>query len=83
MQQGADPVWLEPMRITGLIAELDTGRPGPCVALRVDLDAVHLQESEDNTHFPFQADFFPKILGVCMAAAMMDMQLLVWFLVFC
>ena len=32
MSQGADPHWLEPQRLTGLIALLDTGRPGPCVA---------------------------------------------------
>ncbi len=57
MSQGADPHWLEPQRLTGLIALLDTGRPGPCVALRVDLDAVHLQESESEQHFPQQANF--------------------------
>lgn len=57
LSQGADPHWLEAQRLTGLIALLDTGRPGPCVALRVDLDAVHLQESESEQHFPQQANF--------------------------
>ena len=65
LQQGADPAWLESMRITGLIAELDTGRAGPCVALRVDLDAVRLQESEDSAHFPFQLGFASQNAG-CM-----------------
>lgn len=57
LSQGADPQWLEPQRLTGLIAVLETGRPGPCVALRVDLDAVHLQESDSEQHFPHQAGF--------------------------
>ncbi|MGL4207255.1 MAG: amidohydrolase [Aeromonadaceae bacterium] len=57
LSQGADPHWLEPQRLTGLIALLDTGRPGPCVALRVDLDGVHLQESDSEQHLPLQAGF--------------------------
>ena len=57
LSQGADPQWLEPQRLTGLIAVLETGLPGPCVALRVDLDAVHLHESESEQHFPKLAGF--------------------------
>ena len=41
--QGAPQEWLEASSLTGLVAVLDTGRPGPCVALRVDLDAVKVQ----------------------------------------
>lgn len=29
---------------TGLVAELDTGRPGPCIALRADIDALPIAE---------------------------------------
>ena len=65
LEQGGDPRWLESMRITGLIAELDTGKPGPCVALRVDLDAVRLQESMDDQHLPYRAGFVSEIPG-CM-----------------
>ena len=65
LAQGADPHWLESMRITGLIAELDTGKPGPCVALRVDLDAVRLQESMEEQHLPYRAGFASEIPG-CM-----------------
>jgi aminobenzoyl-glutamate utilization protein A len=67
LAQGADPFWLEKITLTGLIAELDTGRPGPCVALRVDLDAVHLQESEQADHFPVCAGFASQNPG-CMHA---------------
>jgi aminobenzoyl-glutamate utilization protein A len=67
LAQGADPLWLDKISLTGLIAELDTGRPGPCVALRVDLDAVHLQESEQADHFPVSAGFVSQNPG-CMHA---------------
>lgn len=36
----------------GLIAELDTGRPGPHIALRADLDALYVPESPDNLAGP-------------------------------
>ena len=29
---------------TGLVADLDTGRPGPCIALRADIDALPIAE---------------------------------------
>lgn len=33
---------------TGLIATLDTGKPGPHIALRADIDGLPVQESENN-----------------------------------
>lgn len=37
---------------TGVVGLLDSGRPGPCIALRADMDALPLQE---NTGLPFSS----------------------------
>lgn len=50
---GADPKYLAQMDgITGLGAVLDTGRDGPTVAFRFDIDAVDVMESQDDSHRP-------------------------------
>ena len=50
LEQGANASWLEKMRYTGVVAVMDTGKPGPCIALRVDLDAVQIGESQKPEH---------------------------------
>lgn len=52
--EGAPTAELERLRggLTGVVADWDTGRPGPCVAVRVDMDALNLLESEDRGHRP-------------------------------
>ena len=44
LAQGADPAWAEKMRggKTGVVGVMRFGRPGPTVALRVDMDANDL-----------------------------------------
>lgn len=42
---------------TGIVASLDTGKPGPTVVFRVDMDALPIYESEDSSHFPLQEGF--------------------------
>lgn len=42
---------------TGVVATLHTGRPGPVVGLRFDMDANDAQEKADNNHRPWQAGF--------------------------
>lgn len=37
---------------TGLLATLDTGRPGPCIALRADIDALPVPEQPNNLAGP-------------------------------
>ena len=50
--QGADPEYAELMRdgFTGVVATWATGRPGPTVALRFDIDANYGHESSDPAH---------------------------------
>ena len=47
LAQGADPAWAEKMRggKTGVLGVMTFGRPGPTVALRVDMDANDLVEA--------------------------------------
>ena len=42
----------EMQELTGCVAVLDTGRPGPTVALRFDIDCVNVLESTDPNHLP-------------------------------
>ncbi|WP_189445119.1 amidohydrolase [Salinicola rhizosphaerae] len=58
-EQGAIERWLPALAggYTGVVAELDTGRPGPVLAYRVDLDALDLDESDDDDHRPVQEGF--------------------------
>lgn len=69
LQQGADADWLAKLTHTGLLAVLDTGRPGPCLALRVDLDAVRVRECVSADHLPQQLGFASASDGVMHACA--------------
>lgn len=58
LRQGADPVWLDRIKaFTGLAAELKTGREGPVVALRFDIDCVDTTETDDPAHPPATMNF--------------------------
>lgn len=55
---GADPSLIEEMDgYTGAVAVLRTGRGGPTVALRFDVDAVEVPESQDPKHRPAREGF--------------------------
>lgn len=58
-QQGAPEKWLGAFEggFTGIVATLQTGRPGPTLAFRVDMDALDLDEARDNDHLPFREGF--------------------------
>ena len=43
--------------LTGLVAEVDTGCPGPLTALRFDIDSVDTTETEDPEHLPVICGF--------------------------
>lgn len=53
---------------TGATAILDTGRPGPVVALRFDIDCNGVQEAEDEDHLPAREGFrsmIPSAMHAC------------------
>lgn len=53
MVWGADERYMARMNgITGVGAILDTGKPGPVIAMRFDIDAVEVMESQNDSHRP-------------------------------
>jgi aminobenzoyl-glutamate utilization protein A len=57
--QGALEKWLPHFSggFAGIVATLDTGRPGPTIAYRVDMDALDLNELLEPEHLPFREGF--------------------------
>ena len=57
--QGALPQWLSHFSggFTGIVATLDTGKPGPTLAFRVDMDALDLNEDLTQQHRPHAEGF--------------------------
>ena len=57
--QGGDKGWVEQMRggKTGVVGLMEFAKPGPTVALRVDMDANDLVESDDPKHRPVREGF--------------------------
>lgn len=61
LEQGADPKWIKRMDgYTGAVAVLDTGKKGPVLAFRFDIDAVDVSEAADEQHRPFREGFASK-----------------------
>lgn len=59
LEQGADPALVERMAggKTGVVGVLDTGRPGPTLGFRFDLDANDVEEVRDSSHRPAAGGF--------------------------
>lgn len=58
LRQGAPRELVERMDgFPALVGTLETGRPGPVVSLRFDMDAVGVSESGDEDHRPFREGF--------------------------
>ncbi|WP_433671026.1 M20 family metallo-hydrolase [Klebsiella michiganensis] len=57
--QGAPERWLPVFEggFAGVVATLNTGRPGPTLAFRVDMDALDLNEQHDDSHRPHRDRF--------------------------
>ncbi len=53
---------------TGCVAILETGRPGPVVALRFDMDALRIEEADGPEHAPAREGFrseYPGLMHAC------------------
>src|SRR5699024_11327306 len=59
---GAIDKYLEQVKdgYTGIVATIDSKKPGPTVAFRVDMDALPIFEAEDDAHFPVKEGFRSK-----------------------
>lgn len=70
-EQGAPDKWLSAFEggFTGIVATLNTGRPGPTLAFRVDMDALDLDESTQNDHLPVREGFASCNSGMMHACA--------------
>ncbi len=66
IEEGADSAVIESMAggKTGVVGTLNTGRPGPVVALRFDMDANDVQEKTAENHRPWQEGFASLHAGV-------------------
>ncbi|SQI34108.1 Indole-3-acetyl-aspartic acid hydrolase [Leminorella richardii] len=61
--KGVSPAQLDEMDgLTGCMAELDTGIPGPTFGFRFDIDCVAVQESNDREHRPSAEGFRLPVL---------------------
>ncbi|WP_317849244.1 amidohydrolase [Sutcliffiella horikoshii] len=68
LQNGVPIEWMSKMESghTGVVATLDTGRPGKHIALRFDIDALPILENKDSSkdHFPTSNEFSSQCLNV-------------------
>jgi len=57
-RQGGDPAWIDRMReYPGVVATLKTGKSGPVVSLRFDMDCVDVDETKNSNHSPNKEGF--------------------------
>lgn len=50
--------------LTGVVADIDTGREGPFLAFRFDIDGVDVTESKEDSHRPTKEGFRADIDGI-------------------
>lgn len=62
--ENANTEIINKITLPGLIASIDTGKIGSHIALRCDLDAVAIQESNSITHIPTKENFRSKHDGI-------------------
>ncbi|NLP53146.1 amidohydrolase [Bacillus sp. RO1] len=72
LKNGVPTEWISKMEggHTGLVATLDTGKPGKHIALRFDIDALPISENKSSLkdHFPTSQKFasvYPNVMHAC------------------
>lgn len=65
MEHGAIPEYAEKMKdgMTGVIGIMEFENPGPTIAMRFDIDALPIYESDDENHAPTKGCFVSTIDG--------------------
>jgi len=63
---GAEHQWLQACRsgYSGVVATLDSGRPGPCYGFRFDMDALPISEAASSDHLPHASGFASRHDGI-------------------
>ena len=68
-ERGVDEALLAEMQeLPGCVGVLDTGRPGPTLAIRFDIDCVPVNEATTENHLPFREGFCstrPGLMHAC------------------
>jgi aminobenzoyl-glutamate utilization protein A len=64
--EGGNATWLQRFEggFTGVVGTLRGAHPGPVVALRCDIDALPIKESDEREHFPTREGFVSAHAGV-------------------
>jgi len=70
LRDGGDPFWIAKMDdgLTGVVGVWDTGKPGPTIAFRFDLDALEIAEDTAPEHLPARAGFrsrYERVMHAC------------------
>ncbi|WP_210366662.1 M20 family metallo-hydrolase [Bacillus sp. REN3] len=70
LENGAKKEYIQPFSegFTGIVATMDTGKEGPTTAVRVDMDALDINESNEDSHVPQREGFrsiIPSKMHAC------------------
>ncbi|MDA8249079.1 MAG: amidohydrolase [Rhodospirillales bacterium] len=70
LDEGVPRDVIEPMKggFTGVVGRLKGGRPGPTIGFRFDIDALEVNEADDNEHLPSREGFrsvHPGLMHAC------------------
>lgn len=69
IEQGVPAEFIEKIEgYTGCVGVLETGREGPVVALRFDMDALRIEEADTHDHLPMVLGFrseYPGLMHAC------------------